>query len=126
MSYDIDKFATYLRTHAAKHSQFQCAKFVRRALEAGGADTKGHPVFASEYGPILIRNGFHAITVDKPESFGFLKGDIVVMEATKHGSPAGHIAGYDGSNWVSDFVQHGFWPGPAYEREKPSYVVYRR
>jgi hypothetical protein len=43
-----------------------------------------------------------------------------------HGNPAGHIAGYDGKNWISDFVQHGFWPGLAYVKEKPSYVVYRR
>jgi len=126
MPYDTDKFAAYLRTHAGKHSQSKCAKFIRRALEEGGADTKGHPGVAREYGPTLIRNGFHAITVDKPETFGFLKGDIVVMEPTKHGNQAGHIAAYDGRDWVSDFVQHGFWPGPGYEREKPSYVVYRR
>jgi len=73
-----------------------------------------------------MRNGFHAIIVDDPAKFHFLKGDIVVMEPTKHGDQAGHIAGYDGKNWVSDFVQRGFWPGPAYEKEKPSYVVYRR
>jgi hypothetical protein len=126
MPYDTENFVTYLRDHAAKHSQSSCAKFVRRALEAGGADTKGHPVPAREYGPILTRNGFHSITVEKPEAFGFLKGDVVVMEPTKHGNQAGHIAAYDGSNWVSDFVQHGFWPGPIYEREKPDYVVYRR
>ncbi len=41
MPFDTDKFAAYLRTHAGKHSQSHCAKFVRRALEAGGADTKG-------------------------------------------------------------------------------------
>lgn len=99
---------------------------MRLALEAGGANTKGHPPPAKEYGPTLMRNGFHAIIVDDPAKFHFLKGDIVVMEPTKHGDQAGHIAGYDGKNWVSDFVQRGFWPGPAYEKEKPSYVVYRR
>jgi hypothetical protein len=126
MPFDSEKFATYLSKHAAKHSQSSCAKFVRRALEAGGADTHGHPTPAKLYGPTLTRNGFHPITVNKPESFVFQKGDIVVMEPTKHGNPAGHIAGYDGNNWVSDFIQHGFWPGPVYAKEKPSYVVYRR
>jgi hypothetical protein len=48
------------------------------------------------------------------------------MEPTKYGNPAGHIAGYDGKSWVSDFVQADFWPGQAYRKEKPSYVVYRR
>jgi hypothetical protein len=126
MPFDTDKFATYLTKHAGKSSQSHCAKSVRLALEAGGANTIGHPTPAKEYSATLIRNGFHAITVDDPAKFPFLKGDIVVIEPTKHGNPAGHIAGYDGKNWVSDFVQHGFWPGPAYEKEKPSYVVYRR
>lgn len=126
MPFDTDKFITYLRKNAAKRSQSKCAKFVRHALEAGGANTKGHPAIAKLYGPILTRNGFHAITVDKPETFGFLKGDIVVLEPTKRGNQAGHIAAYDGKIWISDFTQSGFWPGPGYEKEKPSYVVYRR
>lgn len=125
MPYDSDKFATHISKHAGKHSQSHCAKFVRHALEAGGADTRGHPTDAKLYGPTLMRNGFHAITVAEPKTFLFLRGDIVVMEPTKHGNQAGHIAGYDGQKWVSDFVQSGFWPGPAYEKEKPSYVVYR-
>ena len=126
MPFDTDKFATHLRTHAGKHSQSRCAKFVRRALEAGGADTKGHPTPANLYGPTLLSNGFHAISVDNPDNFPFQQGDIVVIQPTKHGNPAGHIAGYDGKNWISDFVQNGFWPGTAYAKEKPDYVVYRR
>lgn len=126
MPFDKDKFATHLTTHAGKRSQSHCAKFVRLALEAGGADTKGHPVSAKQYGPILTRNGFRAITVADPARFIFAKGDVVVMEPTKKGNQAGHIAAFDGKNWVSDFVQAGFWPGLAYKQEKPSYVVYRR
>lgn len=126
MSFDADEFAKYLRKHAGKHSQSHCAKFVRRALEAGGADTKGHLVDAKTYGPVLTRNGFHEISVDNPATFNFSKGDVVVIEPTKHGNQAGHIAGYDGTSWVSDFVQHDFWPGSVYAKEKPSYVVYRR
>ncbi|MGZ5199719.1 MAG: CHAP domain-containing protein [Telluria sp.] len=126
MPFDKDKFASYLTTHAGKHAQHHCAKFVRLALEAGGADTKGHPIPAKEYGPTLTRNGFRAIEVADPAKFLFTKGDVVVMEPTKKGNPAGHIAGYDGKNWVSDFVQLDFWPGPAYKKGKPSYVVYRR
>lgn len=126
MSFDAEKFATYLRRHAAKRSQAHCARSVRLALEAAGVDTSGHPTFAKTYGPVLIRSAFHALKVETPERYVFLKGDIVVMEPTKCGNQAGHIAGYDGSSWISDFVQRGFWPGPAYEKEKPAYVVYRR
>jgi hypothetical protein len=55
----------------------------------------------------------------------FLEG-ITMYERVSSRCWTGHIAGYDGSNRVSDFVQHDFWPGPIYEREKPNYVVYRR
>jgi hypothetical protein len=72
------------------------------------------------------KNGFHAITVENPDKFAFIQGDIVVIEPTKHGNPAGHIAGFDGKIWISDFTQRCFWPGPVYEKEKPRYVVYRR
>lgn len=126
MAFDPDKFAAHLISRAGKHSQSHCARFVRLALEAGGANTTDHPTDAKEYGPTLTRIGFHPITVDNPATFLFLKGDIVVIEPTRHGNPSGHIAGFDGQHWVSDFVQQGFWPGPGYEREKPSYVVYRR
>src|SRR5213595_2363188 len=124
MAFDADKFANHLRRHAKPHSakKGECAKWVREALEAGGADTKGHLVDAKNYRPVLTRNGFHEITVDDPATFQFLKGDVVVMEPTKHGHKAGHIAGYDGKDWISDFVQWGgFWPGEAYRKEKPRY-----
>lgn len=125
MALDTDKFATYLRKHAAKRSQAHCARYVRRALEAGGANTIGHATDAKTYGPILLRNGFHILTVEDPEKFTPLKGDVVVIAPTQKGNRAGHIAGYDGKNWVSDFVQNSFWPGSGYAKEKPDYVVYR-
>jgi hypothetical protein len=126
MPFDTNNFTTYLRRNAGKRSQASCARFVRRALEAGGANTGGHPGSAKQYGPVLMRNGFHAISVDNPDGFAFQAGDIVVIQPTRHGNPAGHIAGYDGTKWISDFVQRGFWPGPTYETKKPDYVVYRR
>jgi hypothetical protein len=51
MAIDKDKFATYLRKHAAAYSQSRCAQFVRHALEAGGANTAGNRVDAKAYGP---------------------------------------------------------------------------
>jgi hypothetical protein len=46
MPFDIDRFATSLRDKAHKvgFGNGECAKFVRIALEAGGADTRGHLV----------------------------------------------------------------------------------
>ena len=54
MLIDKEKFATHLRKNAAKLSQRKCATYVRRALEAGGARTVGHPVDAKDYGPVLL------------------------------------------------------------------------
>ncbi|MES2298916.1 MAG: peptidoglycan amidohydrolase family protein [Pseudomonadota bacterium] len=127
MPYDNEKFVERLSESArGKTSSHKCATFVRKALEAGGADTRGHQESAKTYGPILQRNGFHEITVEDPETFAFQRGDIVVIQNYKGGSIHGHIAGFNGTNWVSDFVQNDFWPNKRYEMEHPNYVVYRR
>lgn len=126
MPFDNEEFVRTLRENAGTRSKKQCAKFVRQALEAGGADTSGHPAQAKRYANLLARNGFHEVTILDPATQLFRKGDIVVMEPTQGGNPAGHIAAFDGKDWISDFVQSGFWPGPAYAREKPKYVVFRR
>lgn len=122
---DVHKFSKELRANAGKISKGKCARYVRLALEAGGANTTAYPAEAKSYGPLLARNGYSVVPVKEPDQFPPAKGDIVVFQPAKNGSKAGHIQGYDGRNWISDFVQAGFWPGPTYRSEKPSYVVYR-
>ena len=125
MSIDVEKFVSYLHAHAVNQSQGRCARSIRLALEAGGADTAGHPLRAKDWGPILTRNGFRSIAVPSPEQCRFLKRDIVVIQPYQGGNPAGHIAGFDGEKWISDFAQRDFWAGPTYRRERPDYAVYR-
>jgi len=125
MSFDVEKFASHLRMHAEGQSLGRCARYVRLALEAGGAITAGHPLRAKDWGHILTRNGFRSIAVPDPERFRFQKGDIVVIQPYRGGNPAGHIAGFDGQKWISDFAQRDFWAGPTYRRERPEYAVYR-
>lgn len=122
---DVEKFADHLRKRARNHSQGICAKRVREALEAGGGNTKGHPHVAKAWAGTLIRMGFRELVVDDPANFIFLKGDIVVIQPYLSGNTAGHIAGYDGKQWISDFKQHDFWSGPGYRSNKPRYVFYR-
>jgi hypothetical protein len=126
MPVDLEKFTKHLRDNALpKYGQRRCAEFVRKALQAGGARFHGrYPSSGKEFGPDLEMLGFHEITVSNPAHFSFVKGDVMVMEPYK-GSTAGHVAGYDGKHWISDFVQNDFWAGPAYRTEKPHYVVYR-
>lgn len=125
MCIDKERFATHLRQHAAGCSTHRCAAYVRQALEAGGADTNGHPVDARDYGPTLLRNGFCEFKPPSLAAYVPAKGDIVVIQPAAGGCKSGHIQAYDGKNWISDFVQLGFWPGPVYRQETPPYAIYR-
>ena len=123
---DIEKFVGKLRSDALPpYGSGRCAKFVRLALEHGGAVTAGHPRDAKDWGPTLTRTGFRSIAVLSPLTFVFSKGDVAVIQAIASSS-SGHIQGFDGTNWISDFVQpDGFWPGSRYRNENPNFVVYR-
>ncbi|WP_426193671.1 hypothetical protein [Massilia sp. DWR3-1-1] len=71
-------------------------------------------------------NGYRIIAKVSDDFQSIRKGDIAVMNPPENGGKAGHIQAWDGSNWVSGFVQRAFWPGPAYRREEPDYEIYRR
>jgi hypothetical protein len=119
-------FAATLRANGIVPPPFghgQCAKLVREALEAAGADTTGHPVDAKDWGPTLLHIGFAVVTA-RPYTAEL--GDIVVIQPP-NGDPvqAGHIAGWDGENWISDFIQRDMWPGPTYREEQPPHQFYR-
>lgn len=120
---DLDKLADTATKRAGNMSQHKCAKFVREALEAAGADTSGHPVSAKDYGPTLEKNGFKPVG---KEGYEPKKGDIVVIQPVPGAERQdGHIAVYNGKQWVSDYKQPGFWPGHTYRAAKPTYTVYR-
>ena len=60
-----------------------------------------------------------------PELTSTCVGDIAVIQATQD-CKDGHIEAYDGTEWISDFIQkRGFWPGPSFRAETPDYVIYR-
>lgn len=127
MPIDIGKFTKHLHSAADKrgYGKRRCGEYVRKALQAGGANFHGaYPETGKEYGPTLLMLGFHEITVDDPDTFNFMGGDVMVMDPRK-GSTAGHVAAYDGQHWISDFVQRDFWAGPDYRTQRPHYAVYR-
>lgn len=98
---NIDAFIAELQRNAHNSSTGRCAQYVRRALDAGGADTTGHPVSASDYAPVLLQNCFVEISTD-----GYIpqRGDIYIISRFAN-HIHGHIAGYDGTQWISDFKQ---------------------
>lgn len=122
MPFDKVKFGEHLRAHdLGGFGQGLCATHVRQAMEAAGLSTIGRPRDAKDYGPFLERLGFRKLTVDR--SYVPMPGDIAVMPGNARSS-AGHVEGWDGRNWISDFVQREIFPGPAY-RTKGVYDVYR-
>ena len=94
-------------------------------MEAGGINTSGHPVGAKDYGPLLIKRGFHLVD-DK--NYKPVVGDIAVFQAfqgTKKYHEYGHIQMFNGAHWFSDFQRNNFWAGQDYRTFKPSYKLYR-
>lgn len=126
MPVDIERYTQHLRTKARPRSIARCAMYVREALEAGGAHTKGtHPIDAKNWGPTLLRLGFHRLNVENSDTFMPMKGDIVVIQPYPKGNVSGHIAAFDGRIWISDFKQRDFWGGAEYRKQRPPHVFYR-
>jgi hypothetical protein len=122
MAFNKSTFVATLNSNALPpFGQGICAKHVRIALEAAGVNSAGHPVSAKHYGPFLKKVGF-AVVTETP--YVPQIGDIGVIQGTSK-SVHGHIAGYDGTRWVSDFVQKELYPGPSYRAEKPKIEIYR-
>ena len=127
---NINAFVNELNKNAGDESGGECAKYVRWGLEAGGINTKGHPEPAKSYGPFLQGQGFSPVS---PDNYTPQPGDIAVIQPYTGGNQAGHIEGWNGSQWVSDFMQPyypdsaggGVYPGPGYRNAQPDYSIYR-
>jgi muramidase (phage lysozyme) len=120
--YDIEKAVNYVNANAEPKSLSQCALYVRRAINAGGIkNISGH---AFEYYDTdkLVNLGFKKMGTDI-DSIELKKGDIVAFGAVS-GHSYGHVAMYNGTQWVSDFKQNSFWVANQYSVEK-KYAIYR-
>ncbi|WOE30530.1 MULTISPECIES: CHAP domain-containing protein [unclassified Acinetobacter] len=115
---DIKKFSQYLSgIHSLRSSQ-KCARSIRVALESAGAQIQKHPVAAADWGATLTQLGFRKI---HPEFSNPRRGDIYIIQRTaKHNY--GHIAGFTGSEWVSDFKQRSY---DVYKDHNIKYEYYR-
>ena len=121
-AYKVSEAVSYLSANANNFSTGYCAKYVRMALEAGGLSTEGRPSSACDYDTWLLNNGFEIITGNiTPQA-----GDIVVFEAIE-GHKHGHIAMYNGQQWISDFVQRDMYGGSDYRNNPDAkYTILRR
>jgi len=123
MVLDIDAAVKYLKENAEPRSMGRCATYVRKALQAGGLDMSSWPVSAKDYGRFLKPLGLRSICL---KNYLPTKGDIVIIQPYLGGGVHGHIAMYDGTQWISDFKQRDMWGGPGYRTNQPAYEVYRR
>ncbi|WP_445116593.1 CHAP domain-containing protein [Acinetobacter sp. WZC-1] len=115
---DISKFIKKLESISATRSAQRCARSIRIALETAGARILNHPVAAADWGRTLTQIGYKQIkpAFDNPE-----KGDIYIINRTR-GHNYGHIAGFTGTEWVSDFRQRSY---DVYKSDNVSYQYYR-
>ena len=134
MAWDKDKAIEHLRNNAeAPYGVGQCAKYVREAIEAGGLSiSQTGSGSAKDYGPRLVAAGFKLV----PGPYvAYESGDVAVIdgflkdaaEGIKKDHPDGHLAMYDGTDWISDFKQEGStpYPGSDYVKAAPSFLIYR-
>jgi hypothetical protein len=121
MTWNAETAVATLQTNARAKSVKECAAYVRRAIAAGGIALQPTQ-HAKDYGPGLVAAGF--VRYDTEPEGGYQKGDVAVMQGFP-GSASGHMQMYDGSVWISDFRQNGFWAGPGYRTNKPGFKIYR-
>ncbi|MBV8041342.1 NlpC/P60 family protein [Pluralibacter sp.] len=122
MSWNKQAAISHLRSHALGRSHNECATFTREAIEAGGIRLPRTPN-AKDYGPILQRAGFSEV----PPGSTLHSGDVAVVQSYDGGNSSGHMTMFDGTHWISDFIQTGStpYPGPGYRRMHPAYKIYR-
>jgi hypothetical protein len=125
---DVSNAVKTLDANAVPASTGFCARHVRLALEAGGANTESindpnaYTLYAKDYGPVLLREGFTLLDISN--GFTAQAGDVAVFSSyVGQDPPAGHIQMYNGSSWVSDFTQNNF--SPFRTQPNVSYEIYR-
>lgn len=129
---NLNRFNRGLDAHL-KYGKSRCAHYVKVALIQGGLSSRNSGInSAKDYGPWLLENNFQvvddAVTVHAGNVYsisGQQTGDVVIIQAAP-GHSDGHMAMFNGTKWVSDFVQEkGFYPGQAYQNNNIAYKLYR-
>jgi hypothetical protein len=112
--------ARYATEKAEKKSVGMCALYVRKAIIAGGIPLYvGGDAWSYKYTlPIL---NFHQVGKETVQEVG----DIVVFQPIG-GRKYGHIAIWNGKQWVSDFKQRNLIVHSDYLNDGCEYAIYRR
>ena len=119
------KAADEITSAAGKESKHACAKYVRTGLQKAGYKFESQPS-AYQYATNGIMESMGFSPIDPGSAHA--KGDVAVIGAnSKH--KHGHIQIWNGSTWVSDFVQNpskmGPYKGPSGVESDQFLKVYR-
>lgn len=116
MAFNSSLASAKIRSTAGLRSSGHCGRDVREALAAGGIilDRREH---ACQYGSSLVNAGFTPVG---SITSGFQAGDVVVINCSAT-HIHGHMALYDGTQWISDFYQNGL----SIYHHMPNYTIYR-
>ena len=120
--FNIDQATTYLTEHGRNKSIHCCAWYSMRALQAGGCPAIILPAQWYKYFMPIVQ--FEEVT---QMNYHPKAGDVVVFERPSWKSWSkisqwwGHVAMYNGKQWISDFKQKRMNP---YKTEVP-YRLYR-
>ena len=130
---DLTKFTDWLDHHPGSPSDSSCAHHIRMGLEAGGvpASTMNQsPVPAKDWGPFLMDDlGFSQLPDDP--AYSPQVGDIAVFQPANGSNQNGHIEAWDGTQWVSNYLQGPPLPNgthfyPNFKKYGPQpYQIYR-
>lgn len=117
-SVDIEAAVEHLTNNAQALSTGNCSHYVANALEAGNFTFTRQP-YAYQYwsNNILINIGYYEI--ERQNSYEI--GDITVTENNSD-HLYGHIAMWNGTKWISDFVQNSEY---VYKENQPPIHYFR-
>ncbi len=118
--YNNEKTVDYITNHAGTKSKCCCAGYVMRGLWHGGCPVSLAVLPAYGYAKTLPQMGFEEIP---KEGYIPRKGDISVLPKNSN-HVFGHIAVYNGTQWVSDFKQNSMLCSKTY-RAIGEYQIFR-
>ena len=115
-----EKAAEYVTKNAEDKSVGLCAKYVRKAIVAGGIPLyQGGDAWSYKY--LLPMLGFKRIENVNDKKVG----DIVVFQPIGK-RYFGHIAMWNGSQWVSDFKQRNIIVHSDYRNDSCEFAILRK
>ena len=115
-----EKAAEYVTKNAEDKSVGLCAKYVRKAIVAGGIPLyQGGDAWSYKY--LLPILGFKKIEDVNDKKVG----DIVVFQPIGK-RYFGHIAMWNGRQWISDFKQRSIIVHSDYSKDDCVYTIFRK